>query len=190
MAISNVKIANRALQLLGSSSRIESLSEDSPNARSLSVCFEQVRDAALRKHTWTFAKTRAEIAADGDDAEWGGWHRYSKPNDFLRLIRDNETGFAVDWQIEGDFILSADTSPLQLKYVRKVTDPNSYDSLFVEVYAVLLAIATCKEITGSESSKESLKNDYDALIAEAKRIGSIEEPAQEFPEDSWILARL
>ena len=50
-------------------------------------------------------------------------------------------------------------------------------------------MVTCKELTGSTSEKDSIKEDYDKAIAEAKRINAIEKEAQEFPEDSWLNAR-
>ena len=55
---------------------------------------------------------------------WGGWTRYSLPNDFLRLIRDDESGLDVDWKIEGLYILSADASPLEIRYIANIEDPN------------------------------------------------------------------
>lgn len=188
MALSNVAIANRALQKLGAK-RIESLTQDAPNARSMNAVFTQVRDAELRRYDWSFAIKRASIAADGDGPEWGDWNRFSLPNDFLRLVLDDETGIAVDWKIEGLFVLSADSAPLNIRYIARIDDPNYYDSLFVAMLAGRLALETCHEITQSTTKKESIKSDYDFDLNEAKRMGAFEKPAQEFTEDSWLLAR-
>lgn len=188
MALSNVAVANRALQKLGAK-RIESLTENSPNARSMNAVFAQVRDSELRRYDWSFAIKRDSIAADGTGPVWGDWNRYSLPNDFLRLVRDDESGVAVDWKIEGLFILSADASPLEIRYIARIEDPNYYDSLFVAMLAGRLALETCHEITQSTSKKESIKDDYTADLLEAKRIGAIEKAAQTFPEDDWLAAR-
>lgn len=188
MATSNVAIANGALQRLGEK-RIELLTQDSANARSMNAAFERVRRAELRRYIWNFAIKRASLAQDGDDPVWGGWNQFSLPNDFLRLIRDDETGFAVDWKIEGQYILTSDGAPLDIRYVADITDPNTFDSLFIEVFECKLAMVTCEEITGSTSKKESIKDDYKKAIAEARLVGAIEKEAQEFPEDSWISAR-
>jgi hypothetical protein len=188
MAISNVAIVNRALQKLGAE-RIESLTQDHPNARSMNAAFEQVRDAELRRYVWTFAIKRASIAADASDTLWGDWNQYSLPNDFLRLIRDDETGHAPDWRIEGLYIITQDAAPLEIRYVAKITDPNYFDSLFVEALACKLAVETCEEITQSTSKAQRVRGDYDFAIGEAKRISAIEKEAQEFPEDSWLTAR-
>jgi len=50
----NVSIANRALQKLGAKS-IESLTQDSPNARSMNTAFVKIRDKLIRKYPWSFA---------------------------------------------------------------------------------------------------------------------------------------
>lgn len=189
MAVSSVAIANRALQKLGAE-RIESLSQDDPNARSMNAAFGMVRDAELRRYVWSFAIKRESIAADAADTTWGSWNRYSLPNDFLRLIRDDETGQAPDWRIEGLFIVTADAAPLDIRYVARIDDPNFYDPLFVEAFASKLAVETCQEITQSNGKKEGAQRDYDFAINEAKRVGAIEKEAQEFPEDSWLNARL
>lgn len=188
MAVSKVAIANRALQKLGAK-RIESLTQDHPNARSMNAAFDIVRDALLRKYPWSFAISRDSIAADGDGPEWGEWNRYTKPNDFLALIRDDESGAVVDWKIEGDYILSADSSPLEIRYIARIEDTNKYDPLFVEALACKLALETCEEITQSTSKKESLRGDMDEAINEARRANAIEKGAEEFPEDDWITAR-
>lgn len=193
---SEVSIANAALSKLGSSRKLESLTQDDPNARTMSASFERIRDALLRKYTWGFSIRRASIAADGDQTTWGDHDRYSLPNDFLRLIRDDESGQQVDWRIEGgaegegSFIVSDDGSPLEIRYVARVEDPNAFDSLFVEAFASWLAHDACKEITGSTDLKRDLKSNLDDALAEATRVGAIEKPAEDAPEDGWVNARL
>jgi len=189
MAVSDVSIANRALQKLGAK-RISALTQDHPNARSMNAAYERVRDAELRRYPWSFAIKRASIAADStDETILNTWKRYSLPNDFIRLIRDDESGAHVDWKIEGLYILSSDASPLEIKYIARITDPNYFDSLFCETFAGRLALECSREIADSTGDKESLREDYKTDIAEAKRVGAIEKEAQEFPEDSWLAAR-
>jgi hypothetical protein len=189
MATSNVSIANGALQRLGAK-RIESLTQDHPNARSVNAAFERVRDRLLRRYDWGFAIKRASIAADGTGPTWGDWSRYSLPNDYIRLIRDDESGRTTDWKIEGLHILSGDASPLEIRYVAQITDPNYFDATFIEAFECALALTICEEVTQSTSKKADIRADYDDAIAEAKKSGAIEKPAQDFPEDSWLDARL
>lgn len=191
MAESNVGIANEALSLLGSSRKLESLDQDHPNARTLNAAFDRTRRSLIRRYEWAFAKARASIAADPDQTVWGEHNRYSLPGDFLRLTRDNETGFSVDWKIEGQFIVTDDDAPLEIIYIADVEDPNAQDALFREAFANRLAFVTCKEITGSTDLHRVLNKDYDDVIAEAKLANAIEKPAQSLDaeDDSWLLAR-
>lgn len=191
-----VDIANGALQRLGAK-RISSLTQDAPNARSMNATFDRVLRAEMRRYAWSFAIKRASITVDADGPTWGDWNRYGLPADFVRLLRDDETGIAVDWKIEaGDtdnprgYILSADATPLLIRYLAFIETPASYDHLFIEAVECKLAFVCCKEITGSSAAKDSLKEDYDTAIAEAKRIGFIEKEAQAETEDDWLLARL
>lgn len=186
---SKVSIANGALQLLGAT-RIESLDQDRPNAKSMKAAFDTTRDALLRRYDWAFAIKRDSIAADGDDTEWGDWHRYALPNDHIKLILDDESGQKVDWRIEGRFIVTTDGAPLNIRYIARITDVNLYDPLFVEALEAALALACCEEITQSNAKMDRAQKAYDDAVAEAKRIGAIEKPAQAFPEDDWVNARL
>jgi len=189
MAISKVLIANRALQKLGAR-RIAALDDvNDPNARSMNNAYDTVLASELRRYPWSFAIARQSIAADVTDSLWGGWNRFPIPNDFIRLIRDDESGFQVDFKIEGNFILSANAAPLEIRYIAKIDDPNLYDALFVEAFACKLAMECGFEINHSDSGKQDAKQDYKFAIDEAKRVGAIEKEAQDFPEDEWITVR-
>lgn len=190
MATSKVAIANRALQKLGAS-RISSLTQDHPNARSMNAAYDLTRDAEQRRYNWAFCISRASIAKDGSASLFGALNRYGLPNDFLKLIRDSNDDVPtyVDWKIEGIFILTDDASPLQIRYIARIDDPNFYDALFIEALACKLALECAEEITQSTKKKESIKADYAFAISEAKKQGAIEKEAQEFPEDEWLAAR-
>ena len=139
MATSKVAIANGALQRLGAK-RIEALTQDHPNARSMNAAFERTVKAEIRRYDWSFAIKRESVAADGDDPTWGDWTRYGLPNDYIRLLRDDESGGNVDWRIEGQYILSRDAAPLEFRYIAYIEDVNFYDSLFIEALECKLAL--------------------------------------------------
>lgn len=188
MATSKVAIANGGLQRLGAK-RIESLTQAHPNARSMNAVFDKVIRAEIRRYGWNFAIKRESVAADGDGPTWGDWNRYSLPNDFLRLLRDDESGQNVDWRIEGLHILSRDASPLEFRYLAHIEDPNYYDSLFIEAVECKLAMVTCEEVTGSTTKASKIADDYKDAIAQARMTNAMEKEAQEFPEDDWLAAR-
>lgn len=188
MAVSNVAIANGALQKLGAR-RIESLTQDAPNARSMNAVFERVRASLLRRYDWSFAIKRASIAADSTQTTWGELNRFSLPNDYIRLLRDNETQQKLDWKIEGRYIVTNDAAPLEIRYLADITDPTLFDALFVEAFEWRLAYVTCKEITGSDAAKSDVAGSFQEVIDDAKLYGAIEKGAIESDDDPWWNAR-
>jgi hypothetical protein len=189
VAVSKVAIANRALQMLGAA-RIESLTQDTPNARSMNAAYDPVRLRLLRKYDWGFAIKRTSIAADGDPTEWGGLNRFTLPNDYVRLLRDDESGDRLDWKIEGRYIVTKDAAPLKIKYIANITTATMFDVGFDEALAAALALDTCEEITQSTSKKQGLYKDFEDALDDAGVANAKEKDAQVSLEDDWVLARI
>lgn len=193
-AVTETSIANRALQKLGAR-RVESLSQDHPNARSMAAAFAPVRDSLLRRRNWNFALKRASLPADSEETVWGGLNRFLLPDDFIRLVPDVEAGtFRVNyhkaWQIEGRHIVTHDSGPLKIRYLAQVTDVTMYDPSFAELLALALAYETCEEITASNTKLDRLSVDFDLQLQECGRQNAFEAQVPEPPEDDWLLARL
>lgn len=187
---SKVEIANRALQILGAK-RIVSLTEDSRNARAINAAYEPVKKAELRKHPWSFAIQRTQLAADANAPAFTRSNAFPLPSDYIRILSpDPEVNFNdLDWIIEGRRIITNDSAPLDVRYIYDVTDPNTFDTLFRESLAAKLAEQLCEEITQSNTKIATAKLFYDEAIAEAKRTNAIEKVAEQPQEDSWVTAR-
>jgi hypothetical protein len=149
------------------------------------------RDAELRANSWNFAKARVSIPADAASAPFGEpdegcgtINRYALPPDFIRLVKTKYERR----EIEGGYILTPEGSPLQVRYICRA-DPALFDPLFIDALACSVAVRICKRITGSDAGKDRLERDYSDIIAEAKRINAIENPAQRPPEDTFITVR-
>ena len=167
---SEVGICNRALQRVGAA-RITSLADDNKNARACNAAYEPLRDAALRAHPWSFAISRAALAADvtapvGDGDELRSY-RYPWPTDALRILLPKDGG--VDWIVEGRYILSDWTAPLYVRYI---------------------AQEICEELTQSNNKKASAQQDMAAIVAEARRTNAIERLPASPPDGSWDTVRL
>lgn len=193
MSASDIGVANYALQKLGAD-RVESFDQNHPNARSVKAVFDTIKRAELRRYHWSFATRRVILAKDTAQTLWGNLNRYTVPTGFIRLIFDDETGQRTDWRIESDdtdtlYIVTKDAAPLYIKYIHEVKAANLYDPLFENAFATKMAFEMCEEVTGSGGRKASLKDDYKTAVAEAKRVGSIEKMAIEFPEDTYISER-
>lgn len=183
---SEVDICNLALQRLGAKA-ISALSEDSTAGRECNRVYAHARDSELRAHPWNFARARVSLAASSTDPLFGLGKQYPLPNDFLRILPDNEVR---DWQIEGRSILTDDGEPLQLVYIKRVTDPNDFDELFITLLVARIAVDIAEKITQSNTKKADAKDAYAEAKAEARKVNSFENVAREAPTDSWINARL
>lgn len=191
MAQSNVAIAKRALQMLGART-ISSLTQDHPNARAMNTAFEPVRDKLLRQYQWNFAKKRASVAADAVQTTYEGLNRFLKPNDFIALLREDTTASLAtrkDWEIEGNYIVTGDSAPLEFRYIARITDPKQFDSLFDELFAAELALATVDEITESNVKAQRIQLQYrDPALLAARQANALESPPQDAAEDEWLQA--
>ena len=114
------------------------------------------------------------------------------PSDFLRLLPpDDDYNYNdLDWQIEGKKILTNDGAPLNVRYIYRVSDPNQYDSLFVEALACRLAVELCEQLTQSNTKAQIVRDDYVRAIREAKRLNAFENKPAEQQTDTWITCRL
>ena len=185
-----VSICNRALQRLGAK-RITSLTQDTPNARSCNFAYEHIRDSELRAHPWSCAIKRAQLAADATAPLFGKTARFPLPSDFIRLLpldpSQNDNTF--DYQIEAGYIYTDYSAPLNIRYIYRLEDPNTMDSLFREALSMRLAMELCEEITQSNTKFGLIEAHYNMTVKEAKRVNAIERIAQMPPEDTWITVR-
>ena len=181
-----VSICNLALQKLGAKS-ITALTEDTTAGRECNRVYEHARDSELRAHPWNFARTRTSIAASSTDPVFGYAKQYQLPSDCLRIL---PTSANDDWQIEGRMILTDDTSPLQLVYIKKVTDPNDFDALFVELLAARIAVEITEKVTQSNTKKAGVQAHYEMVRKEARRVNAFDRVPQTTPDGSWITAPL
>jgi hypothetical protein len=187
-----VSICNLALQRVGATS-ISSLTEDSTAARACSRVYAQARDSELRAHVWSFARERVQVAADSTNPVFGYTKRYALPSDCLRILPTNGTNgdpIQDDWQVEGRFILTDDTPPINLIYIRRETDENTFDALFTELLISRIAMDVAEKVTQSNTKKEETTEHYRAVQKEARRVNAFERPPQDFPVDPWLNSRL
>lgn len=192
---SEVAICNQALVKVGAS-RITSLAEESKQARTLSAIYAIKRDAELAANPWTFAIKRAQIPASSTAPAFGWAYAYPLPSDYLALVEvgedftfyDSDSGalFAIETDSNGSLsILTDQTSPLNVRYVYRVTNTGLFNSLFVEALACRLAAEVCEELTQSASKKEALWLEHRRALREARRLNAIEQPPRKNPVASW-----
>ncbi len=95
----------------------------------------------------------------------------------------------AEYRIEGRELLTDLQPPLSLRYRARVTDASQFDSTFVDALACMLAVRSCKAVTGKDTLVESLLQQFQMIIAGAIRVNAIEKPSEKFPPSTlgWRL---
>ena len=166
-----IDLCNKALDKLGQGA-ITSLGT-TPSPRGFVTALGPLfRDQVLRDHPWNFAVKRAVLASSETAPRVGLFRSIPAPADCLRLIevRDLSTG---EYQVE-DGHIHANATVLYIRYIKRVTDPNVYDSLFVDTAATRLAAEMCEAFTQSTQKKQALFEEYSDSITRAKRVDAQE----------------
>lgn len=194
MPANDTTICNLALSKFGAK-RIQSLDDNSPEARACKLNYAPTRDEVLRAHRWNFAIKRATLSrlADAPPFGWAAW--YQLPSDCLRVLQLNgwETHEQRDrWEVEGGRLLT-DEDTVQIKYIARVVDGNLYDSIFVKALACKLAAEICRALTGSNALAGELLSEYERLTSsKARRADAVEaRPKRKLPwvESDFVQAR-
>lgn len=190
-----VDICNQAMVKLGAS-RITALTDDTKQARALNAIYAVKRDAELAANPWTFAIKRAQIPASSTPPAFGWNYAYPLPSDYLAMVEvgedytfyDSETGglFAIETDSNGSLsILTDQSSPLNIRYVYRVTASGLFAPLFVESLACRLAAEVCEALAQNLSKKEALWNERKQAVREARRLNAIEQPPRRNAPGSW-----
>ncbi len=159
----------------------------------MNQAYEPIFLSELGKNTWNFAIKRAQLAATSTPPIFGKDNYFPLPGDFLFLAPE-ETTFSEprkrDYQIEDIYIVSSLDSPIDIRYVSSSITESKFDVRFAEAFAYALAIATCEQITNSNTKLQNLVGLYDEIIRMARKKNSIQNAPVKSPTCSWITTRL
>lgn len=187
---SDVQICNLALDLL-KEDRITSI--ETPITGIEILCarwYPTSRRAILRKHAWNFANKRAVLAASSITPLFGYSDAYPLPSDFLRLLGVGTYQDLKDYALEDDNILiNNSATSLPIRYVADVTDVAKFDSLFIEMLAMEMAIKMAYAVQKSMTSVQDLREDYKELCRRAKAIDGQERPPKVINKSNYLDAR-
>lgn len=187
---SAVSICNLALMRLGHNP-ISALNEDSKAGIACNANYEPVRDALLESHPWNFAIKRVELAQDATAPAFEFAYRYALPADFLRVIRTEDESASVftEYRIENGYLLS-DVGTVKIEYVAKITDPNTFTPLFVDVFAAHLSAAMCMWLNDNQSAAQKLEEIAAAKLSIARSTDAMQGTPRDFVADEWLVARI
>ncbi|GAG18533.1 unnamed protein product, partial [marine sediment metagenome] len=192
MAESNTKICNQALGRIGST-RINDFSDASEKSTQAIQCrlhYEQTRDALIRSYPWRFALARATLVQDTEtpDFEWS--FQYLLPNDFMLMKSIYEGRFSSNnfrnYALEGKLLLTDETT-MEIRYVKKVTDPTQFDPLFVELFTLTLADKFIGPLAGGDARiQKKIDDALDKLMPAVRALdGQETNTAGRFESGTW-----
>lgn len=183
---SKVDIANAALIEIGAP-MITALDEDSEAARIINTRFDELLDEELEKADWTFATARAQLAALATAPDFGWTYQFQLPASpyCLRVIKEVND---VEFIIEGRRIL-ADSAPLQIKYIYRVTDLNDLSALFKSAFILRLAVYLALPLRGSSEVRDRVERDYGIAYARAASKDSQQENYHVQADGDWLDAK-
>lgn len=187
-----VAICNLALQRLGADRIVDITDPDQKEARECNAIYDDLRQSELRTHVWNFAKTRVQVPAESTEPLFGRSNQYIIPPDSLRIIKpslSNNLRSNFDWLVEGRKILTNDSAPLDLIYIKDVTDPNTMDALFRRALALEMALQMCEALTQSNSKWDRVAAEKVVVLSDARRTNAMERTEERMPDDTWITVR-
>lgn len=185
---SETTIFNAALTHLGEAKRILDANENSSRAMILAERYPNLRDALIRQYKWNFSTRRASLSEDATPPAFGYAHRYKTPANCLKVF--NVIGERhYPWKVEGGYVVTDLTAPLNVIYALKVTDPSEFDPVFREVLAMDLAIACAPAIANKRTLKLDLVAARQGLIETAEFCDADEGQEEDLAEGSWLEAR-
>lgn len=195
---SPVEICRLALDYVGERANITSI-ENPENVNELRLArhYDLTRQNLLREYIWNFSRTETTLARVGD----GGFDyqdRFLMPNDCLRLIKMGTRLAPIRvYNINGRDILInlrptnelTSVNALELRYVKDVTDVSLFDTLFVKLLALQLAVNISYAISEKRSQVEMINGLLKQELPKAVSVNSQEKKPMRRDRSRWLDAR-
>lgn len=197
LTVSPVAIANMALSNIGSKSHIESFTEKSPEANQCNIWYGFSLQQALESFDWSFARSRFQLALDGDAPpdEWN--YRYQYPADCAKARRIwNPAGsqadavpFDLETNSKGARTILCNLNSALLVYTKAITDTSAFSTFFVELVSRGLAQHIAFKLTGKREIVKDQVDTYQSMLRAAPAQDANERVGQPPRDAEWIRGR-
>jgi hypothetical protein len=183
----DVSICSAALMMLGDRP-ITAMAEDSDRAELARGLYESARDQVLRSHPWNCAIKRVVLAPDATAPVSEYTAQFTLPADFLRVLQVGETGYEVDYKVEGRKILASGTS-LTLRYVFKNTTEATWDAMLVHAMELQMAALMAYPITMSATKQELQERKLADYFKRCRAVDGQDDPPQMLGDERLLQSR-
>jgi hypothetical protein len=180
-----VSICNNAIIRVGGKT-ITSLNDLTNEAKACRTLYEDVRNAVFREHPFNCILGRKALVELSTTPAFGFAHQYQLPTDCVRVLTLNDdqhplvrNGIAYPvseqrrFNVEGRLLLT-DEGEANIRYVKKVEDPNQYDSLLLDAIASRLAAEIAFPITRNANLVTAMWNTYFNKFGIARSVDGME----------------
>ena len=176
MAASNVEIVNLALSKVGSAT-IADWNEATKEGRTATAVFTNVREWLQERYPWNFCLTRVSLTFSNATGTYysNEYTYYSALTNLSNMLRvyEVDNNPLVSYAIENDNFYTS-TTPLVIRYIKKITDPTLFPPAFTNCFAVALAMEIAPILTGDWNTRVALKNELKMEIQQAYLLNAIE----------------
>lgn len=186
---SKTDICNRALIKLGKATIRDIDTDESPQGTLCKAVYVSMLDEVLRQAEWNFAVNRQALNKDASGSPLYEWaYRFILPTvpPVIKIISVENN---VSFKIESNYLVS-NSDNIKLKYIGRITDPNLYDSLFINVLVLRLAYEISFSLTSQTSLGDSIYKQYLLALEEAKNQNSQDDNELPIQDSTWTNARL
>ncbi len=183
-----IEIVNRALIEMGKDP-IASMEDSVEAARVMKSTFNLARDATLSLSNWGFAGAVAKLPKSSNRVtnDFRYENVYPLPGEFVKLRQLLPPNVA--YRLTGDAIFANGGPPLVISYTQRVAEINRWPPLVQEVLSARLAVATALKLTGHRSTRKTMLDWLETILAEARHVHSQEHSQEDLNDDIWLAAR-
>ena len=181
---SKIDLISNAFLLIGTPT-INSLTDGTSRANTAAALYDSTVDSLLTANRWRFAHQRQELSQLSQAPDHTYAYAYQLPADYLMAI--SIYPHSDRYEIYGDQ-LHTNLSDVTLDYINRPAE-TKFPAYFQKVLEYRLAIEFCIPITENRTLKETLKDDYKMILAQAMWADAQGRPPQEPVNNPIINAR-
>lgn len=185
--MSETSICNMALTSLGAPRILDTITEETEQARKCNAIFDDLRDQELSSFPWGFATEMVAPAKVSGTPLYDYTYIYQKPSDCLRIYRNQYPEHS--FKVVGDKIYSGE-SPFRIEYIKQVTDTSMFSGEFINVLVARLKFELSYSFTNSSTLPMRL---FDLYKDQRRMAWAVESQGRQTPgsvqDDRWVNAR-
>lgn len=168
---SQVQICNLALSRLGAST-ITSLTDGTTEAKLCNTLFSDLADEVMVEGSWSTTINRASLARTTNTPAFEYSYEHQLPVDpkCLKVLNiDEDSPGSIDYRIEGDKLLSDETT-IKIRYIARLTDTEDWGPLLTRAFISRLASELAYPLTGDNTKADIEFKRYKLFLSEGLAI--------------------